>query len=322
MRKIVITGVSSFVGFHLARHFARDHHVIGSHSRPRAAYEGIEGERLARLANRVTLAPLELTAAKSLRGFVAAHRPDCWIQHAGWARQYGGFDYDFEQGVRVNTIPLYTLYPALHEVGCRGVVLTGSSAEYSDSDRPNREDETPEPALPYGLAKLSATLAAMQLSKRHDVATRVVRLFIPFGPLDNPHKLVPYTIDRLRKGEPVSLSPCTQQRDFIYIEDVLEIYSACLNDLTRGGAEIFNGCSGVARPLREMLDVLCEALGKPADLLRFGDRTMREGETAFSVGSFEKLRDRLGMRELRSLRKAAADYLELERDLEAEASAP
>jgi hypothetical protein len=54
--------------------------------------------------------------------------------------------------------PLGPLYSALAGGGCN-VIVTGSSMEYAASDRANREDDACWPDTPYGLSKLSETLA-------------------------------------------------------------------------------------------------------------------------------------------------------------------
>jgi len=54
---VVVTGVSSFIGLNLARAFAAAGHVVvGTHSRPVDAYDGIAGDRLKVLAPHVRFA--------------------------------------------------------------------------------------------------------------------------------------------------------------------------------------------------------------------------------------------------------------------------
>jgi nucleoside-diphosphate-sugar epimerase len=155
MVDIVLTGVSSFVGHHLARHLAmRGHRVVATLSRPRGEYHGIEAERLAVVAPLIDLVRLNLREHRHITELVEQRAPSVWIQHAGFATGYSSPDYNLETAHLVNVAPLTTLYSALRGSGC-GVIVTGSSAEYSASDAGNRESDACMPDTPYGLSKLT-----------------------------------------------------------------------------------------------------------------------------------------------------------------------
>ncbi|HVX91632.1 MAG TPA: NAD(P)-dependent oxidoreductase [Xanthobacteraceae bacterium] len=291
---VVITGASSFVGHHLARHWAqRGHRVVATLSRPRARYEGIEARRLAAIAPFVEFHPLDLREPRTIMALLDRTAPTLWIHHAGYATNYASPDYDLEAGHAVNVAPLAVLYAALARTRC-GVILTGSSAEYAAQERGHRESDACLPDTPYGLSKLAATLRARQVAALHEVPTRVARLYVPFGALDNPQKLLALTVARLRAGEPVMLSACTQRRDFIGITDVCEAYGRIADDLPRATFDIFNIARGEGIVLRDLLVDVADRFGAPRDLLRFGERPMRPGEPPVSFAEIEKARRLLG----------------------------
>ena len=187
--------------------------------------------------------------------------------------------------------------------------MTGSSAEYSNSDLPCREDEPCWPVTPYGLSKLGETIYARQLIERYPLSIRVARVFIPYGPLDAPQKLIPNVVQALKRREAVDLSPCHQARDFIYIDDLVQGYRRLIEDLQRPTLfDVVNLCSGQAIPLRELLSELADLLGRDKSLLRFGARSMRPGEPPISYGANQKAKDMLGWQP-RSLREGLQCYL-------------
>jgi nucleoside-diphosphate-sugar epimerase len=112
--------------------------------------------------------------------------------------------------------------------------------------------------------------------------------------MDNPNKLIYYVLERLQNGNSVDLSLCKQKRDFIYIDDVINAYCLLIKDLNRGGAEIFNICSGQAISVEDIVNCIAEKVGASKSLLNFGARTMREGEQMISYGSNDKVRETLG----------------------------
>lgn len=290
----IVTGTSSFVGAHLARAFAdAGYAVTATHSRPRDAYDGIRAQRLDFAAQGADLAQLDVTDEAAIGVIARRVRPTVWVHHAGHAADYASPDYDAAMGRTVNVQPLEAIFAAMTDTG-GGVIITGSSAEYPPSGDANREDDSGQPETPYGLSKRAETERARDLAARTGVPTRIGRLYIPFGTLDHPAKLLAQVITGLRAGTSVDLSPCTQRRDFIGVGDVTDAWLKMACDLTRGGFDIFNICSGEATELRALLLAVADALGTDDHLLRFGARPMRPGEPPVSFGANAKAWRMLG----------------------------
>jgi len=302
MKKILITGISSFIGFHLAKYFNKNENfeVIGTLTKNIFDYNGIQSTRLNILKKEgIIFEKLNITDSNRIRDFINAARPNIWINHAGYTENYGSFDYDLKKGMNINVYPLYTIYPALKENDCEGIIITGTNAEYSDSDVANKETDSCFPTTPYGLSKLMETLAAKQLSDYYGLTTRIARVYIPFGPLDSPKKLLPYLINQLKKNHCVELSPCMQKRDFIYVEDLVRGYEALLSDFSRNTIfDIFNLCSGKATRLKDLLLMIVRILDSNFELLKFGALKVRPGEPNISYGNIQKVIDILDWKPL------------------------
>ena len=280
----------------MARGFAKNSgwEVLSTGSANPGDYENRQAQRIefGRLKN--DWAVLNLEDESGTKQFIGKERPDIWIHHAGYATNYASLKYDIVKGHETNVAPLNYIYEALAQNGCRGVVVTGSSMEYSGTNKPCQESDSCLPDTPYGRSKLQETLTALEMADQFGIPTRIARLFIPFGPLDEPNKLIYYVLDRLRNGDSVDLSPCKQKRDFIYIDDVVEAYCLLIKDLDRGGSDIFNICSGQAISVEDVVNWIAEKVGASKNLLNFGARTMREGEQMISYGSNDKARETLG----------------------------
>lgn len=286
------------VGYHLARAFqAAGHDLVCTLSRDRRSYSGIESRRLENLeAAGITFDHLDLCQGKeAIEEFIERWRPDVWIHHAGYAADYSSPNYDLAKAQAANIGPLAPIFAGLGKHGARGVLVTGTASEYGDSDLPHVEDEACWPGTGYGVLKLAATLLARILGMRHGIRVRVARLFLPFGSLDKPEKILPYTVERLASGQPCDLSPCTQKRDFVYIDDVARAYLAMMQDLDREAAfDVFNIASGEAIELRWLLEQVAEKLGADPSLLRFGVLPFRTDEAPIICGSRRKAEAVLG----------------------------
>jgi len=292
-QKILITGVSSFVGCHLIRRFSQTNgwKVLPIGRKKLEDYESQRTRRIDFGGGKNSWTVLNLKNAPSIKKFIQTFRPDIWVHHAGYTKNYTSSNYDIREGYNTNVAPLKYIFENLAHNGCKGVLVTGSSMEYSEADKICLESDLCFPKSPYGQSKLKETLTALEMSQKFGIPTRIARLFIPFGPLDNPNKLIHYVIERLKSGNSVDLSPCKQKRDFIYIDDVVEAYSLLINDLNRGGAEIFNICSGHAISIEDLVNWIAEKVGASKNLLNFGARTMREGEQMISCGNNDKARE-------------------------------
>ena len=140
MSKIVITGITSFIGVHLAKYFSiNKYNVIGTISRDISKYNGIKKVRIVEASDaKVRIEKLDITQTDELINIIGKTKPDYWIHHAGWATDYGSFGYDFVRGFEVNVKPLSILYSALKKCECKGIIITGSSAEYGDGNQADK----------------------------------------------------------------------------------------------------------------------------------------------------------------------------------------
>jgi nucleoside-diphosphate-sugar epimerase len=287
-RSVIVTGASSFIGAHLIHAFAdAGYEVTTTLTRRRDSYTGIRAHRLDTLPDTISLVPLDIRDEAAVGQLIKRKQPGVWIHHAGYATRYGSPDYDLAAGFENNVDPLHALYRHCAEAGT-GILVTGSGMEYGTSDEPNREDNICLPETPYALCKLTETLAARQLALRYDVPTRVARVFNLVGPLDDANKILPSAASALKEGRPVELSPCTQRRDFIAVEDLCAGYIKLARDLPRSTFDLFNLSSGHGTVLKDLLSILAQKLGADPALLRFGAIPMRPGEPPFSAGANDK----------------------------------
>jgi len=293
-RTVIVTGVSSFVGCHLARTFAdAGYDVVAVTSRTRDTYDGVRAERLDYIADYVQFTVCDLTNTDALGALIDTHQPNVWLHHAGYADNYASRDYDLEKSLAFNVVALEPLYQRLSGTGC-GVIVTGTSMEYASSDNANLEEDVCWPEFPYGVSKLAQTVEASRLAHQYAVPTRVARIYIPVGAYDAPGKLMDFVIRQLAAGNGADLSPCSQKRDFLGVEDLSLAYVKLADDFARQTFDTFNVCAGEAKELKSLLLDVARIMDADPHLLNFGAKPMRPGEPMVSFGSNAKARDVLG----------------------------
>jgi nucleoside-diphosphate-sugar epimerase len=141
------------------------------------------------------------------------------------------------------------------------VIATGSVFEYGSGSH-LREDQPPMPNTVLGAAKAGATLALQAYAKVHGVHTVILRVFTPYGPWERPGRLIPLTILSALKGEEIRMSSGRQQRDYFYIDDLVEaLCLAAVKSVPPG--TVMNVCSGRGVPVREIVELTLKLMGDP-----------------------------------------------------------
>jgi nucleoside-diphosphate-sugar epimerase len=141
------------------------------------------------------------------------------------------------------------------------LVTTGDSFEYAPSSAPLRESDVGLPQSLHGLTKLAATLQARAIARARGRPIVTLRLFSTYGPQDNPRRLVPRIIAATRDGPPLQLSRPEIARDWVYIDDLVDLY---LEAGARAGAlagQVFNAGSGRSTSLGELVELVLRLTG-------------------------------------------------------------
>lgn len=291
---VVVTGVASFLGYHIARQFAASgYYVVGTHHTPLAAMDVLRRARIDALRPALSqLATLDIADGENIRALTAATRPRLWIHQAGIGANFASDQYDLAAANAVNLLPLAQIYAAVAEIG-GAVIMTGSGMEYGAVASPQAEDAGCWPELPYGLARLAVTLRTRQLSHRYRVPTRIARVYTVFGELDRENCLVTRLYHRLARGEPVGLAPGVA-RDICDVSDIVMGYVRLAADIAHGPIfDIINLSRGSATSLVEVAQLVAQELGADPGLILHDPSMLRADEPPVVCGDSRKAFARL-----------------------------
>jgi dTDP-6-deoxy-L-talose 4-dehydrogenase (NAD+) len=255
--RALVTGAAGFIGSRVVAALAERAVDVVATDRP-----GTTRERLGGVHPRVTFEATDLRDPEATAALVSAHRPDLLVHMAWYARPE---DYLTSRENLASLSATATLLAAAVDAGCARIVGAGTCLEYPESALPHRECDPAGPTTLYGACKHAARLVGERLADGR-ASFAWARLFHLYGPGEDPRRLVPMVANKLRRGEPVDLSPGEQVRDYLRVEDVADaIATVALSE----ACGTVNVCSGTAITLREFLGALAHVMGRP-DLLRFG----------------------------------------------------
>ena len=285
---VLITGAGGFIGRHCLaplRDAGFDLHGV---VRPGS-------ERGLPDAEGVSWHAVDLLEPTETRELLRSLRPP-WLLHVGWFARHGTLWTDLENLRWVEAT--LQLFREFADAGGRRAVAVGTCAEYGPHDLCHERDTPMHPVGLYGTAKYATQQCLDAAAGALGVSLAWARLFFPFGPHDQPQRLIPYLIEQLLDGEQADCSPGTQVRDLMFVDEVGAALAAVLASAVTGPVNVASG-SGV--PLARVMTEIADLLGRP-DLLKLGALPLREDEPARWVAAVDRLRDEVGHRPALSLR--------------------
>ncbi len=258
--RLLITGITGFVGSHMAEFaLAQGAEVFGS-SRWRSKTENIE-----HLRSKITLIECELRDPSSVRALLEAANPTHVIHLA--AQSFVGASWRTPaETLTTNIISQVNLLEGLRglKMSPRFLVV-GSSEEYGlvgEDELPIRETNPLRPLSPYAVSKAGQDLMGYQYFKSYGLPIVRSRAFNHEGPrrgevfvTSNFAKQVA-EIEAGLRDPVIYVGDLRPRRDYSDVRDVVRGYWILLE---RGEAgEVYNLCSGRSWAIRQVLDFLLE----------------------------------------------------------------
>jgi nucleoside-diphosphate-sugar epimerase len=150
-------------------------------------------------------------------------------------------------------------------VAYKSLVVTGDSFEYTSSRAPLAETMCCQPESLHGITKLAATLQAQAVARTSGRPIVVLRAFSTYGPYDNPRRLVPKVIQAALADTPIGLSRPEIARDWIYVDDVVDLYLAASRYATDLAGQVFNAGTGESGDLAKIVDMILRLTGSRSE---------------------------------------------------------
>lgn len=311
LEPVLITGAGGFIGSYLAEE------LLGRGVPICAAVHRGPGQLAPladRFADRMRIAPVEMTDAMAVDRLVAGERPSSVVHLAAqdliapsWQDPAGTF--------ATNMTGTYHLLDAIqrHAPQAR-VIVASSSAAYglppSSGGSPILEEAPFQPGNPYGVSKVAQEMVAIMAGRSLGLAVIRVRPFSLIGPRKAPDAVSDFArgIVRVERGETDALSVgnLNAARDFLDVRDAVQALALLLERGRRGDA--YNLCTGVQRTLREIVEAFMAVSGRAVNV-RVDPARLRASDDPVLVGDPGKLQ-RLGWQPEIPLRQSLLDILE------------
>jgi UDP-glucose 4-epimerase len=246
--KVLITGGAGFIGANLAQRLVAEGHEA-------VAIDNFATGRRENLANRDDIPVVEASIAERdlLDRTIADFGPDA-IAHA--AASYKDPD-AWVEDARTNTLGTAIVVDAAKAAGVERIVYFQTALCYGTNpiETPISLEHPIRPDSSYAISKTGGE-QYIQLSGIPYVSLRLANVYGP-GNLSGP---LPTFFQRLSEGKPCFV--VDTRRDFVYVDDLLQVVIAALGGTGDG---VYHVSSGSDVSIKELFDAVVEAMGIELD---------------------------------------------------------
>lgn len=163
---------------------------------------------------------------------------------------------------------------ALKQADYKGVFVTfGSYFELGEANlhRPATEEDviTASAPAPTDYVVSKRMLTRFVMSYKHDYKHWHFVLPTIYGPGENPHRLIPYTINAIKNNEELHFTSGDQVRHYLYVGDVAEVLDTAYSKSLPSG--IYNIAGHETMSVQEIVSTIHKSFKKPIAKGCFGE---------------------------------------------------
>lgn len=315
--KILITGATGFVGFHLAEYCL---------ARPNVKLYGTflaakEIKNVEQLKRKITLLKCDLTKKEQVKKVLLKIKPDKIFHLAGQSQVSFSFQSP-EKTLLNNIVSDLNLFETVKHLKLNPVVvIAGSSEEYGltfKNELPIKESNALRPLSPYAVSKIAQEKLAYQYCKSYGLKIVLTRFFNTEGPRRGENFVASSFAKQIAqiengKQEPVIyVGNLDAKRDFTDVRDVARAYWLASKKCKFG--QPYNVCSQKARSIKSVLDLLLSKSSVKNIKIKQDLQRMRPSDIPVIVGDYSKFKKQAGWKPTIPFEKTMEDLLEYWRE--------
>lgn len=314
--RILITGITGFVGSHLAEYaLTREDVEVHGTVRWRSRLDNVEG-----ILDRIRIHDCDLRDSVAVRSTLDEVRPD-YIFHLA-AQSFVPTSWKAPaETLTTNVISELNLLESIRDLALdTRIQVAGSSEEYGlvlEDEAPINEENPLRPLSPYAVSKVAQDYLAYQYHRSYGIFTVRTRAFNHTGPrrgevfVTSDFSRQVALIEKGRKEPVIEVGNLEARRDFTDVRDIVRGYWLSLEKGEAG--EVYNLGSGRAITIQELLDLILSMSDVKIEVRQVPER-MRPSDVELLVCDYSKFKAATGWEPEIPFEKTIADLLDYWRD--------
>ena len=296
--RILLTGGAGFIGSHLSeRLVAAGHQVLAVDNFDPTYPREYKERNLARLRANPDFRFVEgdIRDAAQIGASFEEWKPEAVVHLAAKAGVRASL-LEPQTYLDVNLAGTLVLLEAARDHGVRKFLFASSSSVYGANEKlPFAEaDRVDRPVSLYAMTKKAGEELCFTFHHLYALDVVALRFFTVYGPRGRPEMAIHKFAHLIVSGQPIPVfGEGRMQRDWTYIDDIVDGCEAALTHLTRneGVYEIFNLAGGRTVALDRMIEILEGDLGMTAERTLL---PMQPGDVRATAGDITKARAVIG----------------------------
>ena len=300
-KKVLITGASGFIGFHLSTFLLKNNYQVVGIDNFNDYYDiELKKSRLKLLSELdIKFYDINITNKKKLKDCFIKEQPDIVVNLAAQA----GVRYSLENPnsyVENNIFGYFNILEICKSFKIEKLIFASSSSVYGNSQKEkfSEDDKVDDPLNLYAASKKSNELMSFAYSNLYKIPCVGLRFFTVYGPWGRPDMAYFKFTKSIIKDIPIDVHGSgNMYRDFTYIDDIIDgifklikIPNEKLFLNKNNFYEIFNIGNDNPVNLKYFISIIEKCLGKSA---KMNFLEMQPGESKRTSANLTKLKSRI-----------------------------
>jgi len=326
--KILVTGATGFIGFHLCKSLLEDEYEVLGIDNINDYYDvnlkyarlkelGISTSSITTNSSPIKHIPssiyknysffkLDIADRDSITQLFQSFNPNMVVNLAAQA----GVRYSIENPyayMNSNLVGFLNIIELCRHNNVEGFIYASSSSVYGGNKKIpfSVDDRVDNPISFYGASKKSNELIANAYSHLYGLNTTGLRYFTVYGPWGRPDMAMFLFTDKILKDKPIQVfNHGDMKRDFTFIDDIISGTRSAIDNNYK--CEIFNLGNSRSEQLMDIVHLIEENLGKKA---KIEFMPMQPGDVPESFADIEKSIDMLNYKPTTNIDVGISEFI-------------
>jgi GDP-4-dehydro-6-deoxy-D-mannose reductase len=315
MTHVLVTGITGFIGSHLAEALLREGYDVSGLVRPCASRDLRPIEHL---LEDLTIVTCDLTSYASVSSAVKSLDPQLVIHLAALSPVRYSFEHPFQyqETNLIGTINIVHSILEMPDSKSRRLIAASTAEVYGTQEKkPFKETLPLNPTSPYAVSKAAMDMYLRMASSAYSLNCTIMRPTNSYGRKFETGFIVEYLITTMLKGARVHVGAPDSVRDYLHVNDHVNAYMLVAEKENRPG-EVYNVGSGSGISNRDLALLIARTIGHDEEKITLGSYPRgypmrpKHGEQPYIVLDSSKITNDLGWRAAIGLEPGIKDTIE------------